>query len=98
MKNAPHLQWRFQTSIANEIKDALDLTSTKGQRQYQRVRPKKVVLYGADYKNQQEEMRGWLQQATDYKTQYKAIVDEMNAAYKDGSSERIKAAALKYRS
>lgn len=43
-------------------------------------------------------MRGWLQQATDYKTQYKAIVDEMNAAYKDGSSERIKAAALERQS
>lgn len=80
---------------ANEIKDALDLTSGKKAQKavsegYDALQ--KGSSYGADYKNQQEEMRGWLQQATDYKTQYKAIVDEMNAAYKDGSSERIKAA------
>ena len=86
---------------ANEIKDALDLTS--GKKAQKAVSEGYDVLqkgssYGADYKNQQEEMRGWLQQATDYKTQYKAIVDEMNAAYKDGSSERIKAAALERQS
>lgn len=86
---------------ANEIKDALDLTSGKKAQKavsegYDALQ--KGSSYGADYKNQQEEMRGWLQQATDYKTQYKAIVDEMNAAYKDGSSERIKAAALERQS
>ena len=86
---------------ANEIKDALDLTS--GKKAQKAVSEGSDALqkgssYGADYKNQQEEMRGWLQQATDYKTQYKAIVDEMNAAYKDGSSERIKAAALERQS
>lgn len=86
---------------ANEIKDALDLTSGKKAQKavsegYDALQ--KGSSYGADYKKQQEEMRGWLQQATDYKTQYKAIVDEMNAAYKDGSSERIKAAALERQS
>ena len=86
---------------ANEIKDALDLTSGKKAQKavsegYDALQ--KGSSYGADYKNQQEEMRGWLQQATDYKTQYKEIVDEMNAAYKDGSSERIKAAALERQS
>lgn len=86
---------------ANEIKDALDLTSGKKAQKavsegYDALQ--KGSSYGADYKNQQEEMRGWLQQATDYNTQYKAIVDEMNAAYKDGSSERIKAAALERQS
>ena len=86
---------------ANEIKDALDLTSGKKAQKavsegYDALQ--KGSSYGVDYKNQQEEMRGWLQQATDYKTQYKAIVDEMNAAYKDGSSERIKAAALERQS
>lgn len=86
---------------ANEIKDALDLTSGKKAQKavsegYDALQ--KGSSYGADYKNQQEEMRGWLQQATDYKTQYKAIVDEMNAVYKDGSSERIKAAALERQS
>ena len=86
---------------ANEFKDALDLTSGKKAQKavsegYDALQ--KGSSYGADYKNQQEEMRGWLQQATDYKTQYKAIVDEMNAAYKDGSSERIKAAALERQS
>lgn len=86
---------------ANEIKDTLDLTSGKKAQKavsegYDALQ--KGSSYGADYKNQQEEMRGWLQQATDYKTQYKAIVDEMNAAYKDGSSERIKAAALERQS
>ena len=86
---------------ANEIKDALDLTSGKKAQKavsegYDALQ--KGSSYGADYKNQQEEMRGWLQQATDYKTQYKAIVDEMNAAYKDGSSERIKTAALERQS
>lgn len=86
---------------ANEIKDALDLTSGKKAQKavsegYDALQ--KGSSYGADYRNQQEEMRGWLQQATDYKTQYKAIVDEMNAAYKDGSSERIKAAALERQS
>ena len=81
---------------ADEIKDALDMT-------YQN-KPQKAVsegydalqkgsAYGTDHKNQQEEMRQWLQQATEYKAQYKSITDEMNIAYKNGSSERIKAAA-----
>lgn len=81
---------------ANEIKDSLDMI-------YQ-DKPKKAVSegydavskgtsYGIDYKNQREEMRQWLQQATEYKMQYKSIMDEMNIAYKNGSSERIKAAA-----
>lgn len=86
---------------ANEIKDALDLTSGKKAQKavsegYDALQ--KGSSYGMDYKNQKEEMSQWLQQATDYKTQYKAIVDEMNAAYKDGSSERIKAAALERQS
>ena len=41
-----------------------------------------------DYKNQKEEMRGWLQQATDVKEKYQQLQEEMTAAYASGDKER----------
>lgn len=49
--------------------------------------------YGTDYIQQQNDMMMWLQTATDYKNRYRAIIEEMNDAYEDGSSERTKVAA-----
>ena len=76
---------------ANEIKDALDLTSGKKAQKavsegYDALQ--KGSSYGADYKNQQEEMRGWLQQATDVKEKYQQLQEEMTAAYASGDKER----------
>lgn len=76
---------------ANEIKDALDLTSGKKAQKavsegYDALQ--KGSSYGMDYKNQKEEMRGWLQQATDVKEKYQQLQEEMTAAYASGDKER----------
>ena len=76
---------------ANEIKDALDLTSGKKAQKavsegYNALQ--KGSSYGMDYKNQKEEMRGWLQQATDVKEKYQQLQEEMTAAYASGDKER----------
>ena len=76
---------------ANEIKDALDLTSGKKTQKavsegYDALQ--KGSSYGMDYKNQKEEMRGWLQQATDVKEKYQQLQEEMTAAYASGDKER----------
>lgn len=80
---------------ANEIKDALDLTSGKKAQKavsegYDALQ--KGSSYGMDYKNQKEEMRGWLQQATDVKEKYQQLQEEMTAAYASGDKERLQKA------
>lgn len=80
---------------ANEIKDALDLTSGKKAQKavsegYNALQ--KGSSYGMDYKNQKEEMRGWLQQATDVKEKYQQLQEEMTAAYASGDKERLQKA------
>ena len=72
---------------ANEIKDALDLTSGKKAQKavsegYDALQ--KGSSYGMDYKNQKEEMSQWLQQATDVKEKYQQLQEEMTAAYASG--------------
>ena len=76
---------------ANEIKDALDLTSGKKAQKavsegYDALQ--KGSSYGMDYKNQKEEMSQWLQQATDVKEKYQQLQEEMTAAYASGDKER----------
>ena len=76
---------------ANEIKDALDLTSGKKAQKavsegYDALQ--KGSSYGMDYKNQKEEMSQWLQQATDVKEKYQQLQEEMTAAYAIGDKER----------
>lgn len=76
---------------ANEIKDALDLTSGKKAQKavsegYDALQ--KGSSYGMDYKNQKEEMSQWLQQATDAKEKYQQLQEEMTAAYASGDKER----------
>lgn len=76
---------------ANEIKDALDLTSGKKAQKavsegYDALQ--KGSSYGMDYKNQKEEMSQWLQQATDVKEKYQQLQKEMTAAYASGDKER----------
>lgn len=76
---------------ANEIKDALDLTSDKKAQKavsegYDALQ--KGSSYGMDYKNQKEEMSQWLQQATDVKEKYQQLQEEMTAAYASGDKER----------
>ena len=76
---------------ANEIKDALDLTSGKKAQKavsegYDALQ--KGSSYGIDYKNQKEEMSQWLQQATDVKEKYQQLQEEMTAAYASGDKER----------
>lgn len=76
---------------ANEIKDAVDLTSGKKAQKavsegYDALQ--KGSSYGMDYKNQKEEMSQWLQQATDVKEKYQQLQEEMTAAYASGDKER----------
>lgn len=76
---------------ANEIKDALDLTSGKKAQKavsegYDALQ--KGSSYGMDYKDQKEEMSQWLQQATDVKEKYQQLQEEMTAAYASGDKER----------
>jgi TP901 family phage tail tape measure protein len=80
---------------ANEIKDALDLTSGKKAQKavsegYDALQ--KGSSYGMDYKNQKEEMSQWLQQATDVKEKYQQLQEEMTAAYASGDKERLQKA------
>ena len=76
---------------ANEIKDALDLTSGKKAQKavsegYDALQ--KGSSYGMDYKNQKDEMSKCLQQATDVKEKYQQLQEEMTAAYASGDKER----------